>query len=405
MQTVPLTYIEAKKITCPVCNLKSTFEGGRCQYCLSERAQPAASADYDLADTTLQRDTGDLIPELLVPRLGDRLVEMGLLSKSNLQHALQIQRAYEKGGKKVLLGQLLVELGFVSRATLDDVVTQQALQLQDALRESNRSLERRVHERTNQLQDALVKLSELSQMKADFVANLSHELRSPLAVMVGFTEMLANQTLGQVSDEQANALSTIAEAGDRLGKLIDDLLQFSEASIGDVPLERAPVSLKVTANRALDQVRELALRKQVTLAIQLPAHVPMVRADAEKISWVIGEFLSNAIKFTPAGGRVEIQAIPGEGRVTVAVSDTGIGMPAERIEEAFQPFHQLDGSITRQFGGSGLGLALARRIIEAHGSAVAVRSVPGKGSQFAFSLPVAGSVPASASQTEKARLT
>jgi signal transduction histidine kinase len=379
---------EKTEISCPACEQQSPFDSGRCAHCFRELGGLAAEAESAVAAAMRKRDMGELRPEVLVPRLGDRLVELGLLGDADLHQALWVQKQRAAAGESILLGKLLVEMGYVSSETLDRAVTEQVLQLQNALKQSNHNLEKRVSERTNQLTDALVKLSEFGQMKADFVANVSHELRTPLTLLTGFLEMVAGQSLGPLNDEQDRALASASRAGKQLGRLIEDLLQFSEATVGAIPLHLEPVSLEIPVRRALDQSWERAKRQAVRLEADLPSRPPKVKADTEKISWVIGEFLGNAIKFTPPGGSVNIATDPQDERVTVTVADSGIGMPEERIEEAFQPFHQLDGSISRHYGGTGLGLALARRIVEGHGSFIVVESQLGQGSRFAFSLPV-----------------
>lgn len=373
---------------CSTCGQHSRSENGTCASCHPE-SDWAAGTDSETTSVAAQRDSGQLPPEVLVPRLGDRLVEMGLLGDADLHHALWIQQQRAAEGESIYLGQLLVELGCISRDALDAAAIEQALQQQEALAESNRSLEDRVRERTDQLQEAMLKLAEFTQIKADFVANVSHELRTPLSIMIGYVDMMSKELMGPLTEHQLSALGEIRGAGTRLGRLIENLLQFSEATVGAIPLQLAPVSLEIPVLRALNQASERARRKEIALKASMPRRSPRIQADTEKISWVIGEFVGNAIKFTPPGGSVRLRAVTREQRVTISVSDSGVGIPEERIEEAFQPFHQLDSSMTRWYGGTGLGLALARRIVEAHGSAIAVRSEPGQGSQFAFSLPVA----------------
>jgi signal transduction histidine kinase len=135
---------------------------------------------------------------------------------------------------------------------------------------------------------------------------------------------------------------------------------------------------------------EKAIEKKVTLDFICPADLPVVESDGEKISWVIQQLLDNGIKFTPQGGRVALSLILQVPFVHVTVTDNGIGIPSERLDEIFEPFYQLDGSSTRRYGGTGLGLALVQKIIEAHGSKIRVTSQVGKGSQFEFNLKIKG---------------
>lgn len=354
----------------------------------AEMSETAAVTGRE-ASHALRFGTGELRPEILVPRLGEHLVHQGLLSEHDLERALHVQAWRSERGEKVLLGQLLVEMGLITPEILDQAAVHQALQLQKALRHHNQKLERRVLASTCQLKNALVKLSELSELKADFVANVSHELRTPLTLLSGFAEMLASESLGPLNEEQAMAMNSVVGATERLHKLIEDLLQFSESSMGVIPLDISAISLEKPVNRAIDQTWEIARKRPVNLESKLPQNLPQVRADRQKIGWVISEFLRNAIKFTPVGGFVWIKATPSADAVTVSVTDTGIGIPADRIEEAFEPFHQLDGSMERRYGGTGLGLALAKRIVEAHGSSIDILSREGLGTRVAFSLPLA----------------
>jgi signal transduction histidine kinase len=147
------------------------------------------------------------------------------------------------------------------------------------------------------------------------------------------------------------------------------------------------VSIKELIQLILQDAQTKALVAEVTIQAKLPVSLPRVRCDRQKIGWVIGELVNNAIKFTPKGGQVYVEAEGVDNKVNIAVSDTGIGIPGERQLEIFEPFHQLDGSSTRRYGGTGLGLALVNRIITAHGARIQVRSKVGKGARFEFSLP------------------
>jgi signal transduction histidine kinase len=377
---------EGGRYACPRCGQATVSESRLCASCRWQQAK-LSSANSKKASQAVPEDAAPLLPETLVLRLGERLVQQGLLDQRSLQQALQEQARRSLAGKSVMLGQLLVEMGLITAQMLDRAAVQQSLELQQALRQSNLQLESRVRERTAQLRMALAKLNDLNQLKADFVASVSHELRTPLTILTGYVEMLANESLGTLNDDQAQALRAASTASKRLRTLIEDLLQFSESSMGAISLNLASISLVEPVRQAIDQTREKAGAKRVRLEADLPVKLPAVNADAQKIAWVIGELLENAVKFTPLGGLVKVQVVAGATQLSVAVVDTGIGIPAERIEETFEPFHQLDGSMERKYGGTGIGLALARRIIEAHGSTIEVRSNLGKGSCFTFTLP------------------
>jgi signal transduction histidine kinase len=329
-----------------------------------------------------------LSPEMLIPRMGEYIVQKGLLSEDDLQRALTHQQEHTSQGKHYLLGQALLDLKMLDRDTLDQVVTEQIIQLRTALQASNRSLEQRVKDRTSELNEALQRLSELSQMKANFVANISHELRTPLTHVKGYLELLVTESLGEISEEQRHALEVSQRATGKLESMIEDLIMFSLATRGEMSMRLEQVDIGRLVALAAKSAAPKAAERAVTV-VDSSANVPSVQADSEKIGWVLNQLLDNGIKFTPSGGSVVV-AVHQEGNnlVQVSVTDTGIGIHPNRIKEIFEPFHQLDGSSTRHYGGTGLGLSLVRQIIEAHGSLLDVQSMEGKGSTFKFPLLV-----------------
>jgi signal transduction histidine kinase len=206
--------------------------------------------------------------------------------------------------------------------------------------------------------------------------------------MKGYLEILAEEGLGKLSKEQHDALNVIRKANMRLEKLIEDLIQFSLASRGELSLNIETHNLNELVAKAVEGVISKSQAKDITLSDNLAKCTMDVNCDGEKIHWVISQLLDNAIKFTSTGGVVEVKTSCLEETATVIITDTGIGIPPERMDELFLPFHQLDGSATRRYGGTGVGLALCSRIIEAHGSSIRVKSVVGEGSTFMFSLPI-----------------
>lgn len=328
-----------------------------------------------------------LSPEMLVPRLGDSLVQKGLIREEDLHKALAYQQEQVAQGKTCLLGQALIELGLLRQSALDQVVTEQIIQLRNALQAANRSLEQRVQQRTAELQEALERLSELSQMKANFVANISHELRTPLTHVKGYIELMVSESLGPITAEQKHALQISQQSAARLEGLINDLIMFSLASRGELSLKLEAVDIARLANLSIKSVEQKAKDRGVTVHAVLDKDLPLVQADSQKIAWALGQLLDNAVKFTASGGRVALGVQRETANlVIVSVTDTGIGIPPHRIEEIFEPFHQLDSSSTRKYGGTGIGLSLVRQIVEAHGSMLEVVSVDGKGSTFKFPL-------------------
>jgi signal transduction histidine kinase len=328
------------------------------------------------------------LPAAATPKLGAFLLEQHLITEDQLGLALARQHEAEARGARLLLGQTLVELGYVTRETIDQAVNRQIMDLHAALTASNRQLEQRVEERTAELRRALERLSELNQLKANLISNVSHELRTPLAHIKGYTELMADGQLGVLNDEQSNALAVVRRATDRLGRLIEDLIEFSSASRTGLALNLTPVVLADLLAEAIDRSREKAGKAGVLLVLEAAETLPRPLADRERLGWVIHQLLDNAIKFTPESGRVTVRATPDARAVLVEVADTGIGIPRERIREVFEPFHQLDGSPTRRYGGTGLGLALVRLILDAHGAPLNVDSRVGEGTRITFTLPV-----------------
>jgi signal transduction histidine kinase len=331
-------------------------------------------------------DKTPLTPEILVPRLGYVLVEKGLITQEQLQLSLDRQTELRLQGFPMPFGTILVDMGFLDRAALDAAVTEQIMALRAALQDANYNLERRVEERTAELQEAMQRLSELNQLKANFVSNITHELRTPLTHIKGYLDLMIAQDLGPITLEQQQALQVIRRSSDRLERLIEDLIMFSTAERGEITIRLENFNLVNLTRAIVERAQPKARAKNISIQLEKPEEEIGVEGDKEKIAWVMMQLLDNAIKFTPNGKPVGIKLEP-EGKVVwVSVFDAGIGIPPERLDEIFEPFHQLDGASTRHFGGTGLGLALVHRIIKAHGSIIKVSSQVGVGSNFKFVL-------------------
>jgi len=322
--------------------------------------------------------------------MGEYLIQKGLISAENLQKALDYQQESTAKSDPILLGQALIDLKLLDRADLDQAVTEQIIQLRSALQAANRTLERRVEERTAELQKALERVSELSQLKANFVSNISHELRTPLTHVKGYIELLVSESLGTITEEQRHALQVSQQSASRLETLIDDLIMFALASRGELSIKQENVDIQRLVNLAVKSSANKAQERGVSLNAIVDEDLPPAQADMQKIAWVLNQLVDNGVKFTPSNGRVVVNVKrEGENLIIVSVTDTGIGIPSTHLEEIFEPFHQLDGSTTRRYGGTGLGLSLVRQIIEAHGSMLEVQSIEGRGSTFKFPLLVA----------------
>lgn len=374
-------------ITCPNCRQPVNANLRYCETCGVDLAIAAGMAEQQIRIPGGLPEGIVLAPEVLAPRIGEYMIERGLISSDDLQRALEHQHQRLQAGRPLLLGQALLDLGLIDREILDGVIIGQILELQSALNEANTGLQRRVQERTAELQAALERLSELSILKSNIIANISHELRTPLTHLKGYLDLLSENGLGPLTTQQNEAIVVMRRAEERLERMIEDLIQFSLATRGELNLNWKHFDLNQTIEIVVERSVGKAQARQVHLHTDLSNGLPRVRGDEEKITWVLSQLIDNAVKFTPPGGRVEVRTRIEKDSVCVVVLDSGIGIPSERLLEIFEPFHQLDGSATRRYSGAGLGLALVRRIIEAHGATIKVDSHVGKGSRFEFSLP------------------
>lgn len=327
-------------------------------------------------------------PTAGLPRFGEYLVSQGLITGAQLRAGLARQRELAALGLNKTIGQTLLTMGVVTREALEQASIQQVKQLQAALEQSNRELEQRVAERTEALEAALRRLTELNELKANFIANISHELRTPLVPLKGYADLLLAGSLGALSAAQQQAVETISRSTERLAALINSLIQFASSVKGKLTINATLVDLGDLAGPLWDYFEPRASDKQLTLRQALPDALPPAYADAEKIYWVLYQLLDNAVKFTPAGGEVELKAEARAASLRVSVRDTGPGVSPEQVGLIFRPFAQAT-EMPETYDGAGLGLALVKRIIEAHNSRVEVDSQPNAGSTFAFDLPLA----------------
>jgi signal transduction histidine kinase len=257
----------------------------------------------------------------------------------------------------------------------------------ERLQESYAGLEQKVEERTQELAEKSRELEVASGHKSEFLANMSHELRTPLNAIIGFTQVLQQKLFGEVNDKQAEYLDDIHGSADHLLELINDILDLSKVEAGQVELERTEFSLREALERGVVMLRERASKSGVRLTLEPDPEVELVTADERRIRQVVFNLLSNAVKFTPQGGSVVVVSAQENGEVLVRVTDTGPGIAPEDQERIFEEFQQTEtGAEERE--GTGLGLALSKRLIELHGGRIWVESKPGEGSTFTFTLPV-----------------
>ena len=231
-------------------------------------------------------------------------------------------------------------------------------------------------------------LEAANRHKSEFLANMSHELRTPLNAVIGFSEVLQERMFGELNEKQAEYVQDILISGRHLLSLINDILDLSKVEAGRMELELAPFHLPSTLESALTLLRERATRHGVTLGLEVDEHLDDFVADERKVRQVVLNLLSNAVKFTPEGGRVEVRALLEDSFVRISVTDTGAGIAPEDQAKIFEAFSQVGTDQARKHEGTGLGLTLTRRFVELHGGEISVESAVGKGSTFAFTLPV-----------------
>jgi len=239
------------------------------------------------------------------------------------------------------------------------------------------------------LRRANLELARAARAKDEFLANMSHELRTPLNAILGLTESLGEQLIGPLNERQISALQTIEASGRHLLTLINDILDLSKVESGNEELHITPVAVTSLCESSLIFIKQAAHKKQIRVTSTLDLAVEWVSADERRLKQMLVNLLSNAVKFTPAGGQIELTVAGDVANQTASFSvhDTGIGIDPEDLPRLFKSFVQLDGSLTRRYEGTGLGLALVARMAEMHGGSVHVASEPGKGSRFTIVLP------------------
>ncbi|NTU79720.1 MAG: PAS domain S-box protein [Chloroflexales bacterium] len=248
--------------------------------------------------------------------------------------------------------------------------------------------EENLRQSEERLRLANAELSRTMRLKDEFLASMSHELRTPLGTVLGLAEALGEGVYGSLAERQQRAARDIVQSGTHLLNLINDILDLSKIEADRLEITLQPVLVSEICEASLRMVREQALQKQLSVALAMAPAARVVRADPRRLKQILLNLFSNAVKFTPSGGQIglEVAADVAARLVRFTVWDTGIGIAPEQISRLFQPFVQLDSDLSRQYSGTGLGLALVRRLADLHGGSVSVQSEPGRGSQFTLTL-------------------
>ncbi len=286
-----------------------------------------------------------------------------------------------------------------------DLARQFSLQLAIAIQQSNlfEQLQRELRERQQAQQQLTQRNEELiraTRLKDEFLANMSHELRTPLNAILGMTEGLQEKVFGPVNQRQLKALQTVEKSASHLLALINDILDLAKIESGQIELECFPTAIAPLCQSSITFVKHQALKKQIQISVNLPSNLPDIVLDERRIRQVLINLLNNAVKFTPEGGRITLEVTlptPTEAETKTqylrfAVIDTGIGISPENAKKLFQPFIQIDSALNRQYQGTGLGLALTKRIVELHNGRVGLTSEVGVGSCFTIDLPYQASM-------------
>ena len=255
-----------------------------------------------------------------------------------------------------------------------------------ALESTNRQLER-----TNtEMEIANIELSRANRLKSEFLANMSHELRTPLNAIIGYSQLMLDGIDGELTEQQIADLRRVTTAGSTLLGLINGLLDIAKIEAGRMEIERKTIFVELAVAKVVDLVRPAAEGKGIQVRVQVPRGLPAGWADPQRFDQVLTNLLANAVKFTERG-TVTIAAAAEASEIVISVTDTGIGIAPEAQVYIFDEFRQEDASTTRQYGGTGLGLAIAKKLVELQGGRIWLDSIPGRGSTFSFTVPIAQS--------------
>ena len=350
------------------------------------RVLKANRSFYDSFKVTPGETIGNLIYDLGnrqwdIPGLRTLLEE--ILPQDNKFDDYEVEHVFSSIGHKVMLLN-------ARRITQEEIGSQLILLAIEDVTEKMR-LERELAERTRDAKKAQFEAESATMAKSDFLANMSHELRTPLNSIIGFSEVLEDQLLGTLNESQRENVMYILKAGRHLLSLINDILDLSKVESGKMELDVESVSLQELLDASLVMQREKALRHGIKMDLQFePDHSVMIEADERKLKQILFNLLSNAVKFTPDGGQVQVKLkeINGAQDIEIGIRDTGIGIRQEDLPKLFKEFAQLSSPYDKQFEGTGLGLALTKKLVDLHGGRIWVESEFGKGSLFAFVIPV-----------------
>jgi GAF domain-containing protein/anti-sigma regulatory factor (Ser/Thr protein kinase) len=286
----------------------------------------------------------------------------------------------------LLLGALLVSRKSPGPFAPEVIELLKTFATQSAVAIQNARLFREIEDKSRQLEEA-------SRHKSQFLASMSHELRTPLNAILGFNEMILGQVYGEVPADMKEPLEDIQKSGKHLLRLINNVLDLAKIEAGRMELALADYSVQDTVESVRSTLRPLAEAKGLELVVTVPEHIPLAYGDGGRLTQCLMNLAGNSLKFTREG-RVEIAVEAENGHLRYRVSDTGIGIPPDKIETLFSEFKQTDATIASEYGGTGLGLSITKKFVEMHGGRIWVESEPGKGSVFTLEVPLRMTAPA-----------
>ena len=279
------------------------------------------------------------------------------------------------------------EMG-LNTAEYGDVTTWLDFEKLVKLENINVLLKKKIDDKTVDLIRTNVALKRANKLKSEFVANMSHELRTPLNAIIGFSEVLRDKIAGDLNEDQQEFVMDIHSSGRHLLQIINDILDLSKIEAGKIEINYEEFFLPDAIREVQEVIMGIANKKNVDVALKITKNIGIITADRLKFKQVLYNLLSNSVKFTPEMGKISIEGDGDKKEISISIVDTGIGIKKEYQANIFDEFYQVDGSETREYEGTGLGLALTKRIVGLHGGKIWVESEENKGSKFSFTLPV-----------------
>ena len=392
-------------------NIHEYAKAGAITLAVAERGQNAVGLQVTARDDGPGIDDARLRQIMRGSYRSDSGLGIGLAGTRRLMDEFEIETGPGRGTRVTVVKWLPPDEAAGVRGRLDELrrefVSDQDESAVEELQQQNRDLiailneleekreelervNRELAESNRELNEANAKLRELSNMKEEFLALTTHDLRSPLTVISGVINFFTSGRLGELSPEQKNMVAMMERNTQNLIELVNDLLDASKLESGTMRLDLSSVDLRLLVNELRETMEPLAREKEITLEDRLPDDLPPLLADRAKLRRVLVNLISNALKFTPKGGRVVVFAEQLDARTArVSVADTGVGIAPEDIERLFDKYEQARSRATRSEKGTGLGLYITRQLVELHGGKISARSELGKGSTFSFTIPIA----------------